>query len=277
MQKSTRAYFIAVAVVAAPLFWSGCSSGDSPTPTDPGATRKPFTIYYTVMSEGRRAGYAVVDFRTEDGKAVHKLEINMGVKDQASNITWERTSTQRCVETLDGRPLIYYMDIPGHIRRTYTVGADGRVQLSVTDYPTTRPAAVDSWEETTAWPEGAILWHGQYLLMRRKGMKEGTTYTFKQFSDGKSILMHARIGPRRKVELHGRRMELTELAQVWDKPPEFFRDGKPWKETVYLDDDLNPQKIEVDMGPAQMTMIACSKTEAMKLPKTAPMAATRPR
>jgi len=228
-------------------------------------------VYYARKSEGRKVGYSVVDFRIEDGKAVSEIKAYDAPHEVGGpGMTWHLDSTQRHVETLDGRPLICHIDIPGYRKRTYTVGDDGKVRLIATDDPTTQPAV----EETITWPEDALLWHGHYLLTRRKGMKEGTAYTCKVFSDGKSELVHVRVGPRRKMVVSGREMELTEVIHM-EKPSDDSQEDIAVKAIMYLDDDLIAQKIEVDVGQIKFAMIACSKAEAMKLPAAAPTGTSR--
>lgn len=261
MKKSTHTYFIALALPVTLLFSPGCESDKLTLTTGPGATRKPFTIYYAKMSEGRKTGYVVMDFQIEDGKAVTEVKTYYAAKVIGSDMKWHHESTQRHVETVDGRPLIWHRDSPGYSQRTYTVGADGKVQVRVIDRTATQPAA----EETTTWPEDAILSHGHYLLMRSKGVNQGTMYTFREFRDGKSHLMHVRIGPRKKVELPEGEMNLSEVTLV-GKPPEVFKDRKPWKVILHVDDDLIWRKIRLDGDPIKMTLIACTKAEAMRLP-----------
>ena len=117
---------------------------------------------------------------------------------------WYHGSTERHVETVDGRPLICHTDFPRSSQRTYTVGADGKVQVRVIDRTTTQPAV----EETTTWPEVILV----------------------------------------------------------GKPPDIFKDRKPWKIILHVDDDLIWRKIRLDGDPIKMTLIACSRAEAMRLP-----------
>jgi len=271
MQKLTHLYFITVTLLVTPLFWSGCKSDEA------NEIPKPITIYYTAISEGRKIGYTVLEFRIDDGEAVTEYKNYAPVDDHDSNAGWARIMTIRHVETLDGRPLICYMDVPGHTRRTYMANVDGTVLFRATDSTTTRPYPVDASEETITWPEDAFLSHGVHLLMQRKGLKQGTTYRYRTLVDGKLVLMRVRIGAKREVELHDRKMELTEITQFLDEPPVPSENDEPWKTTWYVDHEFISRKSETDAASVQVTMIECSKAEAMRLPTTAPAATSRPR
>jgi len=220
-----------------------------------------------MMTDDQRAGYSIIDFRMVDGKAVTEFKGYTAARDDYMKIAWKLTAIRRHVETPDGKPLSHYLYISEHFERTDTIGEDGKVASRTTDYPATQPAR----EETSALPEGATLWHGHYFLLKSKGTKEGTEYTHKIFGGPQTPLVRAKVGPRRKVSVNGREMELLELTHTWVKPPEGVDKEVQWKEVIYFDDNFIPRRVEAKMtGAPKTTMIACSKEQAMKLPESIP-------
>ena len=61
------------------------------------------------------------------------------------------------------------------------------------------------------WPTGAVLDRGWSLLSLRKGLEEGTHYTFDAFDIDslKPVIHEVAIGPTRPVDVLGSKMELT--------------------------------------------------------------------
>ncbi|MCP4374784.1 MAG: hypothetical protein GY794_01185 [bacterium] len=266
MHKSVRTYFVTAALLTAPLLWSGCSS-DNPTKSD--TMLKPRTIYYTVMSEGQKTGYQVIDFRIEGSKAISELNAFTPIRDGAGKIAWERMMVMRHVETLDGRPLSHHIDLPKIHACTSTIGEDGKLRIVRTNYSTTNPSPA---EEVVAWPEDALLNHGSNLLALRKGFDEGTEYTFKNYSDAKGIPVHVRVGPRKKMKIDGQEMELIELIHTWDHSFDNSSNNAPQKMILYVDNNMITYKIILEIGPEPWisTITACSKAEAIKPPETLP-------
>jgi len=270
MTTRLRDLLFAAVCAAAVLsgFPLGCDSGKkSDGRGGSPAARKQGTRHYAIMSGGRKVGYGLASLRIADGKTVSELEGHFPWPGNApEGMQWDRKFTTRHVETLDGRPLIFqreHVSPDGKVRKvTFTVDADGKARVTRGDEPGANAEAED-------WPEGALLWHGQHLLMRREGLAEGTTYTFKEFIGEGGLVQHVRVrvGGRATVDLLGREMELTEVTYVYENPSQ---PGPVGKIVLHVDDDLAAHRIRVDFGSNDLTWIACSKAEAMRPPGTSP-------
>jgi len=241
----------------------GCDSGkkDGDSRSDQSSTApKPFKIYWAIMGGDRKIGYGVVAFRVEEGKAVTEVEANYPWQGNDAGETVRQPFSIRHVETLDGRPVSFRRAFGAHIV-TCVGDSDGKARITQTDANGTKTT-------TIGWPEGAILSHAQRLLARRRGLKEGTTYAYKECHDPSGELWETRvrIGPKAKVDVLGRTLMLTKITSVYKRLSDPTQGGST---VSYVDDDFRPHKTTATSGPKETTWFACSREEAMRKPRTA--------
>ena len=219
----------------------------------------PFRMYWAIMRGGRKIGYGVGAFCIEEGKAVTKVEANCPWEGKNASGIVRPLFSARHVETLDGRPVSFRRTVGAHAV-TCVVDSSGKAQVTQTDTNGTETVTID-------WPEGAILWHAQGLLARRHRLKEGTTYTYKEFHDPSGELWETRVrvGPRAKVDVLGCTLMLTKVTALYKRMSDPTQSGS---RVSYVDDDFMNQKIVVTSGSDETTWLACSREEAMRKPRT---------
>jgi len=252
---------------------AGCGPNQSTGPTGHGTKRKLGKRYFKITSAGRKIGYGFMDFRIEDGKAVNELNTYRPTGQEPPNNEWTHVVKVRHVETFDGKPLVCDAEYVGQGRQTFTAHPDGRMTVRTTNYSTTRPDEAETKELTTKWPPAAILWHAQRLLAERMGLKEGTTYSYRQFSEGRIALVTAQVGARKKVTVGQQEMELTEVAITTKERQSPSGPEISSTETMYLDDNFDMHRLDRGSGSEQTISVSCSQAEAVKPPETAPTSA----
>lgn len=219
--------------------------------------RKPWRNQYVIKAQGGQVGRGAMYFHIKDGKAVSGFEVYCPRdSDEWGPVRQPRRVFTRHVETLDGRPLSFRQEVTTHKGKIetldYTVAPDGKVKLSRTSGP---PDNLTTRVATTTWPKGAVMWHGEYLLAKKHGLSEGTTYKFKRFNGWsmQSNEVKFRVGRTKPVDLKGRDMMLTEIIQVQRDPS-----GKrPTGVTIkYVDKDFVTHKIRSTWGDSETTWVA---------------------
>ena len=209
--------------------------------------------YSALLLAGKKIGHSKVTRTVAEGKVTTAVEMVMTMSRGPISITARVGETS--IETTQGKPLSFksVQDL-GIMAQTVegTVDEEGKVQVKITSAGKTSTRTMD-------WPEGALMPEGLALLSRKKGFKEGTSYTCKAFmADSlKGVEARVEVGPKREVDLFGRVVSLTEMKTR-------FLSGMGGHEAVsYVDDKGNALKtVSTAMG-MKVVMIACSKEVAL--------------
>jgi hypothetical protein len=212
------------------------------------------TEYFAVFMEGKKVGHAIQSRVVADGKVTTNEKLSITISRGAVPVTMDMEETS--IETVEGRPLSFeaVQKLSGlAMKVTGTVSKQGIVSL-------TTAAMGDEQKSTLEWPRGAVMAEGLHLLTRKKGLKEGTSYTAKIFSPGimQALDTQIRIGPRRNVDLLGRVVPLTEVTSTYVMPG-----AGQIVSTSYVDDELGTQKSIIPMAGMQIEMVACTKAFAL--------------
>lgn len=233
-------YVFGICVVLAVAGWPGAARGE--------------TEYFAIFMEGKKNGHAIQSRVVSDGKVTTTEKVSIQIS--RGNVPVTINTTETCIETTEGKPVgfesvqelsIMTMKISG------TVNEGGTVNLTITSMGTEQ-------KSTFEWPSGAVMAEGLRLLQTKKGLKEGVSYTAKVFSPSVMQALDAeiRIGPKRKVDLLGRIVALTEVTTAFKIPG-----GGEIVSTGYVDDKLQMQKNIMAVAGLQIEMIACAKEFAL--------------
>jgi len=230
------------------------------------AVRKPWDHHFTIQASGGRMGYGVMYFRIEDGKAVSGFEVHRPWHKNLPGATRQpKKVVTRHIETLDGKPLSFHQEVTGHDGRvqtiTYTVSG-GKAKLMRTsklgDDLSVQTATVD-------WPEGAVMWHGEYLQCRKQGLVEGTTYAVKRFNGWSEHpnVVRVRVGPTKAVDMGGHRVALTEIMKIQKD----LSGSRPTGVMILqVDSDFVPYTMRSTWGDDETTWVMSDKAQATRRP-----------
>lgn len=212
------------------------------------------TEYFAVFMEGKKIGHAIQSRVTADGKVTTTEKVSMQVS--RADVAVIMNMMETSIETTDGKPLgfevvqdfgLMTMNVSG------TVNEQGIVNMTVTSMG-------GEQKSTFEWPSGAVMAEGLRLLQQKRGLKEGLEYSAKLFSPGsmQAIEAEIHIGPKRKVDLLGRVVALTEVGTTLKVPG-----AGEIVSTSYVDGDLCVQKSIAPMMGMQIEMIACAEEFAL--------------
>jgi hypothetical protein len=211
------------------------------------------TDYLAILLQGKKIGYAKHIRTVENDRVITSDSVSMtlGRGGQAVKITSEETHT----ETLDGKPLGFEMVMTTSGVEQKTVGsiADGKVT-------TQRHVMGQLQEDTSDWPQGALLLEGMRLLQEEKGLQAGTSYRAHVFRPDMLMAIPAEVhvGELKKVDLFGRLMDLTEVTTSMSIGAQSI------VATGYVDKEFKALKTLVPMMGMEMEMVACDKSFAMR-------------
>ncbi len=207
------------------------------------------TTYYAVFLMGQKIGHASHIRTAVPGKVTHidTLELTLGRGEVPITIR----QFEATIETPDGKPL-GFESVQGQTKSEGTVSPDGTVTV-------TTSSVGEPQKQTLKWPQGAIMNEALRLLQMKKGLKEGTSYTVSVFIPSMLRALETRItvGPRRKVDLLGRVISVTEVQTNIQMPI-----GEV-SATEYVDEHFRVQKFSMSMMGMVMEMIACDEAFAL--------------
>ncbi|HUU58262.1 MAG TPA: hypothetical protein VMZ50_01855, partial [Phycisphaerae bacterium] len=168
------------------------------------------TSYCAVFLSGRKIGHQVLTRSESGGKVTTTGSMQITLARAGTPMTIEITQTW--IETANGTPLAFRatqgagvmaMEIDGRLL------PDGKMRVKTTRSGKTETVTMD-------YPKGALMSEKSAMLMKEKGLKEGTTYRCILFDPLTLAAMdyEVRVGPRRDVDLLGRVVPLTEIRMT---------------------------------------------------------------
>ncbi len=211
------------------------------------------TIYYAVFLGGKKMGHRIMTRQVTDQEVVNTRTMELTISRGGFEMTVRKTESY--VETPKGKPLGFtsIQDTGAGVQKTVgKVTPDGKIHTTIT-------ASGQSRQQTLDWPEGAMMPEGIRLLALEKGLKEGTTYKVRTFTESMLQPMNEQvtIGATRKVDLLGRVVTLTEVVSTLHFP------GASMTMTNYVDANLVPQKSLLPMIGMVLEIVACDKAVAL--------------
>ena len=212
------------------------------------------TQYLAVFMGGKKIGYAVHTRQVEGKRVVNKQFVKMTIARMGQPIAV--TTEETFVETIDGKPVSFRLvrrlgPLPERLEGT--IESDGKVTV-------TRSGGR---KEVLPWPAGAVMVEGARILARKKGLKEGTTYTYRLFSPStmSAVENRVRVGPQRQVDLLGRVVSLTEIRSTVVVPT--LLGPVQLQTTTYVNDRFEELKSVTPLLGQMTEMVACSRTFAL--------------
>jgi hypothetical protein len=208
------------------------------------------TEYFAVFMEGQKIGYAIQKRSVADNKVTTAIDLSITLSRAAIPITV--TTKAVTVESPDGKPLAYETEQKFGFMATKTVGTislEGKVTVTVGDQ-----------QRQFDWPKGAVMSEGMSLLIEKQGLKQGTKFTALLFDPGlgQATNVDVVIGPKAKVDLLGRVVELTEVTSTVN-----MSGMGAITTTEYYNDDFALQKSVMPILGMTIEQVACTKEFAL--------------
>lgn len=210
--------------------------------------------WYVVKLQGQRCGFAHMTMRREGDDVVSSATTRMSVGRADSTVKIEMEQAYR--ETLDGRPLSFTSRMGmGQVPMLFS-GAirDGRLTLTTEQFGVKKKATYDFD------PEIRFAW-GQELEQRKRGLKDGTTFTVKTYdpmmrADG-AIEVEMVVHGKETVDVDGKKERLTRVTAEMQLQTRLTTD-------TWVDDEARPVVTVMNMGGLSFTMYRSTKEEALK-------------
>jgi len=210
--------------------------------------------YYAALVDGKKVGHAVMSRTATKQEVTHQVESLLEIR-RAGQVAKMR-QRETTVETPDGKPLRFSSDQDLGIMSMKVEGtvAKGMMTLKITSAGQTKTV-------TRNWPKGALLPEGLALLTRKMGLKEGTTYAARMFEPSLLQVLEAKahVGPKKKADLLGRVVELTEIKTTTTVPTV----GMTITSYSYVNDEYDALKTVIPVAGMKVEMIACSRAFAL--------------
>ena len=172
-------------------------------------------------------------------------------------------SVVETTETIDGKPLRFTFSEEGvqYVNIKGVVSPEGIIDLQI-------ESAGQVIHKKEAWPLGALLPQGAWLLALKNGSKAGTEYEYISYMPDamQAINVKVTVGETKEVDLLGKRVNLTEISQT------VMFNGAPSKQTIFVDQNLAVQKFIMLMNGAKLESISTSEHFALSPNNTPDMA-----
>ncbi|HUU59713.1 MAG TPA: transglutaminase-like domain-containing protein [Phycisphaerae bacterium] len=209
--------------------------------------------YYALFLSGKKIGYEVATRAESGGKVTTTESMQITLARAGTPITIEITQT--CIERANGTPLAFRATQGAGIMAAQIDGLllpGGKMRVK-----TTRSGKTET--VTTDYPEGALMPEKFAMLMKEKGLKEGTTYRCREFVPLTLTAMdcEVRVGPRKEVDLLGRVVPLTEIRMTGKQA------GGAVRTVTYVDDRFEVQKTVAPVLGMNLEAVACTKEFAL--------------
>lgn len=222
------------------------------------------TTYMAIFLDGKKVGHSIRTRQAENGRVISSEEMTFTVYRGAQMTRLYTKETH--LETADGNPLGFEMiqDTGGSVqKRSGVIQPDGRMEV-VLEIGGTRQTL------SLVYPHGALMNEGLRQLQKQKGLAEGIEFNVVAFrpdmleSTGGILSMTVKGGPKKEIDLLGKRMQAFETETLLRIPLPFGNQVQTIRTVNYCDDDLEPLKILVPFGDKTLELIACEKELAMR-------------
>lgn len=237
---------------------------------------QPWQQYYLMSTGGKTIGYGFISIQPADDKVQSRLEMRFRRADKDGPGRHLQGIEQTFEETPSGLPVrrrvrLTFWDQPAQVSEL-TVSATGNVEeYEIVDgkrrnvepsmRPSSRPAS-KARPKKTVKPEKTVMIYGEYLMMRKHGLREGTEYGFGRLGGGSAgpLVVTARVGRAEFVDIGGTKKRLVPIRQIQEDLAGLV---PKMVQAVYVDREFRPllSKTVVGRGP-ESVWTACSEKEA---------------
>jgi hypothetical protein len=202
--------------------------------------------WYTVLLDGRKIGS--FESRREVAAGEVRTTQSLQVELERAGIRVALGSTERTVETTDGKPLGFTST--SRLSGTET-RIDGRVHDGVIDVETVTGGATA--HRSMPWPAGAVLAEGLRRVALAAGLAPGTTYHALAFQPSSLDASEVRgtVGAAERVDLPGGRRSLHPVDQEIAFP------GAPMTSRAWVDDEQTVYKVTLPLMGVELVLLAC--------------------
>ncbi len=206
--------------------------------------------YMAVFMDDVKVGHTVSQRKVEGGEVTHRLEMTLTLGRGSAEITIAVVT--ETIETTDGKPLAFSMTTRSLLGNNTKSGVidNGKIKL----------AAGTSGKRTVNYPKGALMTEGIARLMKAKGDKAGTKYTYTTFDPESlgGLTTDVVVGKRTRVPLIERvAAGLTPIAATVHHGT-----GKLTTQ-LYVDKEFEAKKMEMAIMGIKLSLVACGKKYAL--------------
>jgi transglutaminase-like putative cysteine protease len=208
--------------------------------------------FMAIFMEDTKVGQARSLRMATETEITHETDMTITIDRGVMPITF--LVKDRTVETPDGKPLSFsYFSSLGPMGTTTKQGVirDGRIHLTL--------QSADAAKETVMpYPKDALMGEGADLLMKGKGLKSGTAYSFVGFDTTTltGLQQDVSIGDPTAVILVGKTAKLILITII------VHQGGTTIPTTSYIDDSMKVMKTEMSMMGMKIKMVACDEAYA---------------
>jgi hypothetical protein len=209
--------------------------------------------YYAIFLNGSRCGYMEISRQIDGDRVINTQKTHLKMERMGTSLVMDMEET--AIETADGRPLGFKANQKMATMAMTEEGEilpDGTMKIVSTN-------AGNRVETSQSYPEGAIMFEGASLLLKKHGLKKGTTYSADVFipSMKQALKTSIEIGEKKETDLLGRAVELVEV-----KAEQVLPGAGTIKSTEYIDENYKTQKAIVPIAGMNIEMIACPESFA---------------
>ncbi|MHC4069196.1 MAG: transglutaminase-like domain-containing protein [Planctomycetota bacterium] len=209
--------------------------------------------YYAIFADGKKIGHSVLN-RSVTGEEVTTTQ-DMHMSIVRAGVSLPIIMSEKYIETAKGEPLGFesVQDMSGMgMKVSGRIMPSGKVKAVVESMGTSQEMTID-------YPAGALMLEGLDLLMKKKGLVEGTSYEVDVFSPTMLSAIKAKVkaGPLVEVDLLGRVVSLTEVKTTLETPMGALEG------VDYFDEEFNSLKSVVPVAGMEIELVACDKSFAL--------------
>jgi hypothetical protein len=209
--------------------------------------------YYAIFVDGKKIGHSVLTRSVTGEKVTTTHDMNMSIV--RAGATLPIVMSEKYIETVEGGPLGFetVQDMSGMgMKVSGRIMPSGQAKVVIEAMGTSQETIID-------YPAGALMLEGLDLLIKKKGLSEGTSYEVSVFSPTMLSAMKAkvRVGPLAEVDLLGRVVSLTEVKTTLETLMGSV------ESVDYYDEEFNSLKAVVPVAGMKIELIACDKSFAL--------------
>ncbi len=220
--------------------------------------------YMAIFLDGKKVGHSIRSRSVLRDRVITTEEMTFTVYRGAQATSMDAKETN--IETVDGKPLGFEIiqNTGGtEQKRSGVIGPDGTMEVTLIMGGTQQTIQLQ-------YPAGALMAEGLRRLQKAKGLDTGVEFEALAFrpdmleTTGGTITIQIKGGPRREIDLLGRKVEALETTTTMRIPIPFQDQVQEITTTNYCDADLEPLKILVPFGDKTLELIACEKELALR-------------
>lgn len=220
--------------------------------------------WYAVMMQGAKSGnmHATMERIKRDSGDVIKTRTTMTMKAGRGDTAMTVTVDQTTEETLDGKPLSFSNRMKLGKMPMTTEGKFSGNQVTVIS----KQLGIATDKQVHTLPDGALMSWGIYRQQMDRGLKSGDKYSLSMYDPGmapdKLITAQIEVFDKEQLDLFGRKVEAIKTRQTIRIPGLLGKEMEV-PTTVWLTDEGDAVKLEMNVMEIAVEMIACPKSAAL--------------